>query len=121
MKRVKESRIVAERRGRRAEMLAALWLFARGWTIIARRRRMRMIEVDLIARRGDIIALVEVKYRRSTDSGLLAVRPEAADRLREAARQIAAEAAGRGRPASVRVDMIAIAPWRWPVHVSDII
>ncbi|MFA7440741.1 MAG: YraN family protein [Sphingomonadaceae bacterium] len=114
-------KVAAERRGRRAETMAALWLFAQGWTILARRRRMRMIEVDLIARRGDIIALVEVKYRRSTDLGLLAVRPEAAGRLREAARQIAAETAARGRPASVRIDMIAIAPWRWPVHVRNII
>lgn len=82
---------------------------------------MRVIEIDIIARRGDIIALVEVKYRAGPDAGLRAVTPQAALRLQRAAEQVAAESAARGRPASVRVDMIAIAPWRWPVHVERIV
>jgi putative endonuclease len=115
------NRAAAERRGRRAETFAAWWLRARGWAIIARRRRLPMIEVDIIARRGDLIAVVEVKYRPRADAGLVAVTPQVAGRLRAAAAQIAAEAAARGRPASVRVDIIAVSPWRWPVHVERIV
>jgi len=80
-----------------------------------------MIEVDLIARRGDVVAIVEVKYRPTADRGLSAVDPRAAARLHRAAAQVAAELGAAGRPASVRVDMIAVAPWRLPVHVERII
>ena len=55
----------AERGGRRAEALAALWLRLKGWTILARRVRTPVGEVDLIARRGRTIAFVEVKARAS--------------------------------------------------------
>lgn len=80
-----------------------------------------MIEIDIIARRGAIIALVEVKYRHHRDDGLRAVDPRTATRLRAAAEQIAAQTLARGEQRSVRVDMIAISPWRWPMHVADIV
>ncbi len=50
----------AERGGRRAESLAALWLQLKGWQILARRARTPVGEVDLIARRGRLLAFVEV-------------------------------------------------------------
>ncbi len=53
----------AERGGRRAEALAALWLQLKGWTILARRARTAVGEVDLVARRGRTLAFVEVKAR----------------------------------------------------------
>lgn len=81
---------------------------------------MRMIEVDIIARRGDVVALVEVKYRPASDSGLRAVSPHAAMRLQAAASQIAANMLAKGDKVHVRVDMIAIAPWRLPVHIRNI-
>ena len=48
----------AERQGRRAESLAALWLRLIGWRILARRVRTPAGEVDLIARRGRMVAFV---------------------------------------------------------------
>lgn len=108
-------RQAAERRGRRAEQIAACWLALRGWRILARRRRLPMIEVDLVARRGKVLAVVEVKRRRTIDEALLALHPEAAARLQRAAAQLAAEAAG---DTVGRVDLVAIAPWRWPVRVT---
>lgn len=110
----------AERRGRRAEKLAALWLMARGFTILHHRRRMQAIEIDLVARRRGLVLLVEVKYRRSTNMAAAAVSPWAAERLRRAAQQLAGEMLARGEKISVRVDMIAIAPWRLPRHVPGI-
>ncbi len=110
-------RQAAERRGRRAERIAACWLWLRGWRILARRRRLPMIEIDLVARRGNVLAIVEVKRRATIDEALLALRPEAAQRLQRAARQLAAEAGGA---TVARVDLVAIAPWRWPVHVPGV-
>ncbi len=46
------NRYAAEKRGRGAETLAALWLRLHGWKILARRAKVRGGEVDIIARRG---------------------------------------------------------------------
>ena len=49
--------------GRRGEALAAELLEAAGWRILARNFRYRRKEIDLIARRGAVVAFVEVKAR----------------------------------------------------------
>ncbi len=115
------TRSAAERRGRRAETLAALWLQAKGWRILSRRPRMPMIEIDIVARRGGILAVVEVKHRPTLEAAICALTPEAASRLQRAAAQLAAEAARPGRPApSARVDLIALAPGHWPRHIAGV-
>jgi putative endonuclease len=55
--------------GRRFEDVAAAWLEARGWRIIERNVRFGRKEVDLVMRRGDLVAFVEVKGRRSARYG----------------------------------------------------
>lgn len=111
------SRQLAEARGRRAERLAALLLMLKGWRIVARRRRMPMIEVDIVARRGRLLAVVEVKQRPTLEAALAALTPAAAARLRAAARQLAAE---QGEGCAARVDLIALAPGRWPRHIAGV-
>lgn len=76
-----------------------------------------MIEVDIVARRGDMLAIVEVKYRPTIDAAICAVTGSAATRLARAARQIAMEQ----RAPSARVDLIAMAPRRWPRHLTNIV
>ena len=58
-------RRIAERGGRRAEAIAALWLQLKGWRILARCAHPPVDEVDLIAKRGRTVSLVEVKARAS--------------------------------------------------------
>ena len=58
------NREAAEKRGRGAETLAAVWLRLHGWRILARRARVPGGEVDIVARRGRVLAFVEVKARR---------------------------------------------------------
>jgi putative endonuclease len=94
---------------------------ARGWRIVARRRQLPMIEVDIVARRGAVLAVVEVKYRPTLDAALSALTPQAASRLQAAARQLAGEAVRAGQaPPSARVDLIALAPGRWPRHIAGV-
>ena len=74
----------AERRGRRAEVLAALALMLKGYRIRAWRYRCPLGEVDLIARKGDLLIFVEVKARRELRAGVDAVTPTAARRINAA-------------------------------------
>lgn len=55
--------------GRWGEDRAARFLQRRGWAILARNYRFGRREVDLVARRGDVVAFVEVKTRAGTGYG----------------------------------------------------
>jgi len=78
-----------DRLGRRGEAVAADWLETLGYEIVARNWRCASGELDLIARRGRVIAFVEVKTRSSVEFGhpLEAITPEKAARLRRLAAQ----------------------------------
>ena len=51
-------------RGRHAETMAAAFLSLAGYFVIAQNVRFGPLEIDLVARSGDVLAIVEVKYRR---------------------------------------------------------
>jgi len=107
---------LARRSGRRAEVIAALWLLAKGYRILGFRLRTPQGEIDLLDARGDVLAVVEVKIRATLDAALEAVTPDQRRRLRRAGAQLAAR---RRRPLRVRLDLIALAPGRWPRHIPD--
>ncbi|MGZ3274921.1 MAG: YraN family protein [Caulobacteraceae bacterium] len=104
--------------GRRAEWAAALLLMAKGYRIIGMRLRTPQAEVDLAVQRGKVLAIVEVKRRRTLEEALLAVTPAQRERLRRAGLALMARG-GANRPAAVRLDLVALAPGRWPRHIAD--
>lgn len=119
--RTTESRLqrrTRERRGRRAEALAALWLQMKGYRILARRARTPGGEIDLIARRGKILAFVEVKARARREAALEAVAPTSQRRIENAARLWAAPRRGLDQ-LNWRFDLIAITPGELPHHLRD--
>ena len=67
-------RLRHHRRGHRGEWLAALALMLKGYRIVARRYRTKLGEIDLIARRGDLVLIVEVKVRPTLLEAMEAVR-----------------------------------------------
>ncbi|CAA7621318.1 YraN family protein [Magnetospirillum sp. SS-4] len=112
----------ARRRGRMAEFLAAAWLRLKFYRILARGvsggRGSGAGEIDIVARRGRIIAFVEVKSRHTL--------AEAADSLGPAQRRRIERAAGAflaRRPhlagLHVRFDAVLVAPGRLPRHIPD--
>ena len=108
----------AERGGRRAEGLAALWLQLKGWKILGRRVRTPVGEVDLVARRGRIVAFVEVKARSSAAEAGLALDEW---RLRRVAAAAEALAPRYARPGDdIRLDAVFIIPRRLPRHMVNI-
>ncbi len=107
----------ARRSGRAAEVVAAIWLMAAGWRILGMRLRTHGVEIDILARRGGVLAVVEVKSRATLAEALEAVGWAQARRLRRAAEAIAQRPGLAGL--SIRLDLIAMAPRRLPRHIAD--
>jgi len=112
------TRRAAERRGQRAETVAALLLQAKGYQIIERRFRSRAGEIDLIARRGKRLAFVEVKARRSASEAAWAVTPRQQARIARAAEHWLA-IRGMEEDFDIGFDVVLIAPWTWPRHIAS--
>jgi putative endonuclease len=111
-------RFKAYRRGHSSEWLAALALMAKGFRIVARRYRTKLGEIDLIARRGNLVLIVEVKARSTLVAAMEALGRESERRIEGAADMWLARQPDYGK-LSVRFDMVAVLPWRWPVHVEN--
>lgn len=110
-----EARKRAERRGRWSEWTAALYLMLKGYRILAMRYRVRAGEVDIIARRGELVAFVEVKARRDLMAAVDAVTFASQDRIRAAGDHWLARQPDVAR-LSLRYDIVAITPWKLPRH-----
>ena len=108
----------AERGGRRGERIAAWWLQLRGWSILGRRVRTPVGEVDLVARRGRTVAFVEVKARATREEADFALDDF---RLRRVAAAAEALAHRYARPGDdIRIDAMFIVPRRLPRHVANV-
>lgn len=119
MRAVRKARGAAARlSGRRGEVLAALWLMAKGYRILGFRLTATQGEIDLLAIRSGVLAVVEVKKRRTLEVALEAVRPDQRQRLRRAAAQIASRRPAL-KNAAIRLDLFALAPGRRPRHIPD--
>lgn len=110
-------RRVAESRGRDGEARAAWFLRAKGWRILAQRVRTPAGEVDLVARKGRLIAFVEVKTRASAAELDFAIDEYRLARVAAAAEILAARFATDGE--DIRVDVVLIAPRCWPRHIEN--
>ncbi len=111
---------VSHRLGHRSEWLAAALLMARGYQILGFRLKTRAGEIDILARRGKVLAVVEVKRRATLEAALTALGPDQYDRLLAAGRSVL-----RQRPSLaghvLRIDMVALAPGRFPRHRRGVV
>ncbi len=105
-------------RGHRGEWLAALALMLKGFRIVARRHKTKLGEIDLIARRGDLVLIVEVKVRKTLIEAMDALAYGSERRIEAAADLWLSRQPDYGR-LSIRFDMVAVLPRRWPVHVEN--
>ncbi|AQS41835.1 MAG: Putative endonuclease [Candidatus Tokpelaia hoelldobleri] len=106
----------AWKRGLNAEMIAACWLRLKGYRIVTRRLRTPMGEIDLICRRGNLVLVVEVKARQTLQSAMEAVSINQQKRIEAAADCWLSRQPDYAR-LSLRFDLVAVRPWRLPVHV----
>jgi len=73
MKPGASKRIIAERKGRKAETLVIWWLRIQGYRIIGQRLKTPKGEIDIIAQRGNVIAFIEVKARANFTLGIQSI------------------------------------------------
>jgi putative endonuclease len=112
------ARLAAEKRGRQGERIAGWWLRLKGWSILARRVRTPAGEVDLVARRGAMVAFIEVKARKTG-----ALLDESIDERRLARVAAAAEVLATTylKPGDdMRIDVMLLAPGRPPRHLENV-
>lgn len=109
----------AGRRGRFAERCCAILLRLAGFRIIARDFRVPVGEIDIIARRGSLLAFIEVKARGPVEAEtgeVLTVRQRRRiERAAEAFVMIRPDLATLDR----RFDLMVVPRWRWPRHIAD--
>ncbi len=110
-------RRAAEAAGRRGERIAGWWLRLKGWRILDRRVRTPAGEVDLVARKGNLIAFVEVKSRATERELDFAIDERRLSRVAAAAEVLMPRYAGPGD--DIRVDVILLAPGTRPRHIEN--
>ena len=100
-----------------AESRAAAFLIAKGFRILARRWRSPLGEIDIVARRRQLLVFAEVKARSTID--------EAAESVNERQRRRIAAAAEVWLAANpdqnirdIRFDAILVAPGKIPRHIQ---
>ena len=107
----------AERRGRFAEAICRWHLRLRGWRILARDWRCPVGEIDILARRGKLLAIIEVKTRRDLDHAVAAISPRQRRRIVRAT-----EAFLTMRPdladLDIRFDVMLVGTRQLPRHVA---
>ena len=111
------NRQAAEASGRRGERLAGWWLRLKGWRILDRRVRTPAGEVDIVARKGTLVAFVEVKTRSTAPELDFAIDERRLSRVAAAAEVLMPRYAGPGD--DIRVDVILIAPGTRPRHIEN--
>ena len=114
----REERQRAWRRGWWAETLCTVALRLRGYRIMNRRLRTPVGEIDILARRGRTLVVIEVKAREDFASAAESVTDRQKQRLIRAAGWVVS-----GRPAlaalDLRFDVMLVAPRCLPRHVVD--
>jgi putative endonuclease len=105
----------AERRGRLSEWICLWHLRLHGWHIVAHQWRCPAGEIDILARRGAVLAVIEVKSRAEIGATASALSPRQRRRIARAA-----QAFLKARPdlagLALRFDLMRVAPFRLPRH-----
>jgi len=110
------ARVAAFRTGVSAESRAAAYLMAKGYRILAKRFRTPYGEIDLVARKRNLLVFIEVKARASLDEAAYAVTPRQQGRIIDAA-QAWLMTHPEHAEFDLRFDAVLIAPRRLPRHL----
>lgn len=116
--RARERRIKAHAFGLRAETWARFYLRCKGWRVLTSRYKVPGGEIDIIARRGDLVIFVEVKGRPTLDQALETITTQKQRRISQSVRLWLSHNPWAMNK-SLRGDALFIAPRAWPRHIAD--
>lgn len=102
--------------GLQAEARARWLLQAKLYRVLGTRVKTPAGEVDLLAKRGRTLVLVEVKARTTLEEAAQALRPRQQERLARAGAYLLGRTEGVD---NLRFDLVLLAPGRWPRHLPD--
>ncbi len=107
-----------------AENIAAIFLLAKGYRILSKRYKNPKGEIDILAFKGHILVIAEVKARKNIESCAYSIDPRKQQKILGAVEWLMASGGKIGALANknghdIRFDAIFIVPWRLPVHLKD--
>jgi putative endonuclease len=108
----------AEARGRLAETAALTLLRLKGYRLLARRFKCPAGEVDLIMRKRDVTAFIEVKSRDTHDAAVQSLTDYQSRRIAAAASHWMAQDAEANK-GPCRFDIVAVNSRLIPKHVEN--
>jgi putative endonuclease len=115
---MRDRRVRAYRSGLFAETLAATLLRLKGYTIVVRRYKTPVGEIDLVALKGRRLAFVEVKRRKSAEDAAWTLPAKPRRRIVRAAQYwLAAHPDFSGH--DLVFDVVLTAPWAWPRYIAN--
>lgn len=119
MKNRSATGLKAHRRGHFSEYIALVHLMLKGYRILGFRLKTPEAEIDILAQKGQRLAVIEVKQRRSVLEALHATGPVQQARLRQAALKLI-ERRGNLRKFDLEIDLYVLPKRGWPKHVRNI-
>ena len=101
-----------------AEKITMLFLRLKGYQILAWRYKTYFGEIDIVAKKGKIIAIVEVKARRSDSDFEEVLRPRQMQRIKKAA-DFFLSRNSKFHDHQIRFDFVFVNQFFWPQHYKN--
>ena len=111
--------MLTEEKGILGEIFAALILLCKGFWILKRRYKTKCGEIDIIAKKGNLIAFVEVKFRQGVESSYMAITDKQLKRIQRAS-EIFFDRYPEYRENFRRYDIVLICKWKMPIYIENI-
>lgn len=114
----------ANRLGHWGEYFAILFLMVKGYSILERRYKTKVGEIDIIAKKKNVTIFCEVKARADFESAVYSLTEKQKLRIRKAAEQYMSHLKNTYQNNKIeneifRCDMILIVPWHLPKHIEN--
>lgn len=107
--------------GRRAERLVTEWLVTQGAQVVATNLRLGHLEIDIVARKGQLVMVVEVRSRAGSSytSGFSSVSPLKKMRIKKAAARLWDRRYKNDASVErVRIDVASVSFWTEPPSIE---
>ena len=120
----KDKKRKANRLGHLGEYFAILFLMVKGYSILERRYKTKVGEIDIIAKKKNVTIFCEVKARADFESAVYSLTDKQKLRIRKAAEQYMSHLKNTYQNNKIeneifRCDMILIVPWRLPKYIEN--